>query len=264
MKPMLRMVPVGVARSARVEAADEIRLFCLPHAGGTPAVFRAWPRLASDRTAVYGYDLPGQGARFREKAFDELQALVDALLVATAPLLDRPFVLFGHSLGGLLAFELAHALRRAGLPAPRLAALSACRPPERLDRRGRRRVATLSDDELVAELRRLGGTPEKLLDDAELRPLILPRLRSELGMLDDYVSRTEAPLDAPILALAGEDDAMVPPAICVGWRRHTRAAFSLEVLPGDRFFHVADPKRVVATLQRAAVLPGADPEAWRA
>ncbi|MGH1555837.1 thioesterase II family protein [Streptomyces sp. L7] len=138
--------------------AAAIRLVCLPYAGGSAAVYRTWNQLVPSDVAVCPVELPGRGMRIGEQPFSRLAPLVRALADAMEPLFDRPFALFGHSLGGLVAFELARLLRRRGWPVPCHLFVSASAAP------ARRREPVLhnaSDAEVKARLLAFNGTPRE-------------------------------------------------------------------------------------------------------
>lgn len=218
------------APQARLAAAT--RLVCLPYAGGSAAVYRTWDQLVPNDVEVCPVELPGRGRRIGEHPFSRLAPLVRALADAMEPLLDRPFALFGHSLGGLVAFELARLLRRRGWPVPCHLFLSASAAP------ARRREPVLhnaSDAELKARLLEFNGTPREILENDELMELILPVLRADFAVLETYEYHEEPPLDVPITVFGGIHDRTVRPSELEGWRGQSTSS-RLHLLPGDHFF----------------------------
>jgi medium-chain acyl-[acyl-carrier-protein] hydrolase len=166
--------------------------------------------------------------------FNRLLPLVKAISQALLPHLDKPFAFFGHSMGGLVSFELARLLRNqynlnsvhlfvSGSRAPQVPAL---RSP----------IHALPESLFLAELRRLNGTPEAVLENAELMQLLLPTLRADFAVIETYVYATEPPLDCPITAFGGLQDQEVNCNHLEAWRNQTSASFSLQMLPGDHFF----------------------------
>jgi medium-chain acyl-[acyl-carrier-protein] hydrolase len=148
--------------------------------------------------------------------------------------LDVPFTLFGHSLGALIAFELVREFRRSGRPSPALLVASGCRAPQVPDLAPP--VHGLPDAEFVAELRKLNGIPETISQNSEYLGLIVPTLRADLTLYENYVYNQEEPLPCPIVAFAGVDDSKAPAPAVAAWAAQTQAAFSLRVFPGDHFF----------------------------
>ncbi|WP_157252096.1 thioesterase II family protein [Nonomuraea typhae] len=226
-----------------------LRLFCFPHAGGNAAFFRLWHRTRHD-LEVRAVQYPGRADRAAEPFADDVQVLAKQLAEAVAPLLDRPAVLFGHSLGALIAYEVTHALRAMGR-AP--AALVVSGRHAAHDHRGTT-TFTGSDDDLVAELARLGGSAPELLADPEIRRLALPAVRHDYRLDETYAHRHDRPLDRPVLALIGADDPEVSPGQAARWGELTTGPFTQRSLPGDHFY-LADRRADVLRAVLATVPP---------
>jgi medium-chain acyl-[acyl-carrier-protein] hydrolase len=178
--------------------------------------------------------LPGRGRRLREPLYTRMPALVEGVLQGIKPLLGKPFMFFGHSMGAMLSFELARQLRREKLPLPLHLFVS-----------GRRAVQIpLNDDftynlpepEFIGEISRLNGTPQEVLQHPELLSLILPVLRADFELVQTYEHTAEPPFDFPISALGGLDDHDVPWEQINAWREQTTSSFKLHMVPGDHFF----------------------------
>lgn len=206
------------------------RLFCLPYAAGSVAVFHDWQLPGTEIVAL---EPPGRGRRFGEPLLERVEPLVDDLLPEVADRIDGPFALFGHSLGGLVAFEIAHRLQAdgvkplvlfaSGIRAPHLGPLT---PPASL----------LGDEDFRRRLRELNGTPQELLDNDELMDLMVPVLRADFSVADNYVCRPRPPLNCPVVAFGSLRDPEVDLPALRGWEEHTSARFTAHVLPGDHFF----------------------------
>jgi medium-chain acyl-[acyl-carrier-protein] hydrolase len=223
---------IWLTRAPRSNA--RLRLFCLPYAGGGSSIFRNWQECLAPSIDPVPIQLPGRDARLLEKPNPDVHAVVEMLSEALEPYLDRPFALFGHSLGALISFELCRRLRLNGCPAPVRLFVSAFHAPQN-PRRGKT-IHHLSDSEFLEELRELGGTPEAVLRDRELMQILLPIVRSDFQMHETYAYRESAPLDCPISAFGGLQDRHVPEADLRAWRAQTSADFSLKMFPGDHFF----------------------------
>jgi len=226
-----------------------LRLFCFPYAGGSAPVFHPWRDALPESVEVCAMQAPGRGSRLGERPFTRLLPLVAALSKAIPSLLDRPFAFFGHSIGGLVAFELAHRLRASGGPAPLRLFVAGCNPPQLPNPHPP--IHNLPDDALIDELRALDGTPEAVFDHKELMALMLPALRADFALLETYTYRPRPPLEVPITVFGGADDRRAPPDGLDAWRAQTGAAFALHVLPGGHFFLHDSQDRLLALLADA-------------
>jgi medium-chain acyl-[acyl-carrier-protein] hydrolase len=210
-----------------------LRLFCFPYAGGGATVYSTWPRSLPPHVEVVAVQPPGREGRLGEKPFHNLDDLVAAMHPELLQHMDRPFAFYGHSNGGLMAFELARTLRRTGGPMP-LHMFIGGRPAPQVKRD--ENIHALPHDEFIAELRRYAGTPEEILQNAEIMELIMPLLRADFSIGETYAYRPEAPLALPITAYGGERDDDVPPEEIEAWREQTSAEFRRVMFPGDHFF----------------------------
>lgn len=211
-----------------------LRLYCFPYAGGSPAVFRGWPDLLPAGVEVCAVNLPGRAQRIRERPCDTVAAMVADVTAGLAAESPVPFVFFGHSLGGLVAFEAARALRRRGAPLPELLMVSASLAPQ-CDR-SERRNESLSDASLIAKLKRWNGTPPEILENQELLAFFLPVVRADLHAHNTYDFTPEPPLDVPIVAYGGTEDPLTREEDLVPWGDLTTEGFALERIAGDHFF----------------------------
>ena len=208
------------------------RLFCLPYAGGSASINREWRNGPLQRCEVNPVQLPGRERRIAEPSFARMNQLVPEF-VRNLPL-DKPYALFGHSLGGIVAFEAVREIVRRGLPPPAHLFVSGTTPPQLCPNRPPR--FALSRENLIEEIRKLGGTPEEVIQTPELLDLMLPILRADFAVLDTYHYRDGDPLPCPISAFASDRDAEVTPIEALDWRHQTQREFHFELLPGDHFF----------------------------
>lgn len=218
----------------RPNPAAELRLFCFPYAGGGAMAFHGWAQRLPTEVELVAVQYPGRGSLLGVPPFERIDPLTQAVVELLTPRLDVPFAFFGHSMGALVAFEAARALRERLLTQPVHLFVSGSGAPHR--RTERRSFHNLPDAELIDELRRLGGTPPEVLDNPELLSLFLPILRADFAVCDNYVYAHGTPLDTPISAFAGDGDFETEPEACAAWREQTTAEFALRVLRGDHFF----------------------------
>jgi medium-chain acyl-[acyl-carrier-protein] hydrolase len=230
-----------------------LRLFCFPYAGGGASLFYSWTTAFGSDIELNPVQLPGRENRLLDSTFIRLAPLVETLAQVLAPCLDRPAAFFGHSMGALIGFELARQLRTLGNRDPVFLIVSGHRAPHLPDRRPP--IHHLPDPRFLEEVRRLNGTPEEILQNAELRELLLPVLRADFTVCETYRYHAGRPLDCPIYALGGQQDPGVNPDELAAWQSHTRGTFNLHMLPGNHFFlHSAQPlllKAINQTLRGA-------------
>jgi surfactin synthase thioesterase subunit len=216
-----------------LNSGSALRLFCLPYAGGNSTIFRGWQQAMPDGVEVCPIHLPGRGSRFQEPSLKRIDAIVQNLAPALVPHLSRPFAIFGHSMGALIAFELARHLRSSYSLEPARLFVSAWRSPEIAIAR---KEYELPDEQFISVLRRFNGTPDEILENAEALELLLPILRADFEVTQTYVYRADTPLDCPIRAFAGLNDLSPTAALMRPWKQHTTSSFSMSILPGDHFF----------------------------
>ena len=211
-----------------------LRLFCLPYAGSGASIYRTWSDSLPADVEVCPVQFPGRGTRLMEAPFTHLSPLVESLAHALGPLLDKPFAFFGHSMGALVAFELARLLRRQSGVLPVCLFVSADRAPQIPARY--RPIHALPEREFLTELLDMNGTPQKVAEDSEFMRLMIPVLRADFAVYQTYLYKTEAPLNCRISCFGGVQDRRVDRSDLEGWRDQTAASFSLQIFPGDHFF----------------------------
>jgi medium-chain acyl-[acyl-carrier-protein] hydrolase len=212
-----------------------LRLVCFPFAGGGSALYYPWGRDLPAGVEVCPVHLPGREDRIGEPPLARIEPLVEALAEEFRGQGTTPYAFFGHSLGGLVAFELARRLRGLSATGPVHLFVSATRAPQRPG--ARPAMHHLDDARFLAEIqRRYQAIPAAVLSEPELMALLLPALRADFAMFDHYTYRPEEPLDLPISALGGRDDPEVGTDDLRGWRDQTRGPFSLRIFDGDHFY----------------------------
>ena len=210
------------------------RMFCLPYAGAGASIYRAWPAALRGEAEVWPVHLPGRERRLSDPPADTVQALATQTARGSAGDLDRPFVLFGHSMGALLAFEVARALRRAALPQPLALLVSGYGGPHLPDTRPP--IHALPDDAFKEAVAALDGTPADVIANDELMALLLPLLRADFRLVETYRTRPEPPLDLPIHIYAGCRDRDTPQDALEAWGDCTRAGTTITLFEGGHFY----------------------------
>jgi surfactin synthase thioesterase subunit len=178
--------------------------------------------------------LPGREERMREAPFAHMQPLVEAAARALEPYLHTPFAFFGHSMGAMISFELTRYLRRQGWPLPLqlfVSGFSAPQLPLALPS-----MHELPDEEFLAALVNLNGTPASVLEDNGLMRMLMPLLRADFAVYETYTYLAEAPLDLPISAYGGLRDTRAPRQALEEWRAQTTKRYTVRMYDGDHFF----------------------------
>ncbi|WP_327364766.1 thioesterase II family protein [Streptomyces sp. NBC_01296] len=231
-------------RNFRPAPQAPVRLFALPHAGGSASFFVPMAAALSPAVDVHAVQYPGRQDRRTEPNETDLARLADRIAEAVLARQDgRPYALFGHSMGAMLAFEVARRTESAG-PGPAALFVSGRQAPCR-DRADD--WLPLTDEEIIEELRALDATSAGLLDDPEVQLMFLPALRADYQAVRTHHHRPGPPLRTSVTALTGDDDHMCAPAKADFWREHTDGDFELHVLPGGHFF-LADRLDEVAAI----------------
>jgi len=226
-----------------------IRLFCFAHAGAGASTFHGWPELVGPGVQVTAVQLPGREDRIRERAHEDLEALLGELVPVLAGAVDGPYALFGHSMGALVAYEAARRLVVQGVPAPVhmfASALGAPHAPYRT-----RYVSTLPEKEFKRAMVTMSGLPKEAVQEPAFLSLLLPTLRADFRLCESYEHVDSAPLPCRLTVLTGADDDVAPLDLAL-WRELNTGRFRIRVIDGDHHF-VVTHRRQVAEVVRAGL-----------
>ncbi len=230
------------------------RLVCFPHAGGSASYFFPVSRSLEPTMDVLAVQYPGRQDRRRETPIDDVPRLADAIVDELGPWSDRPLILFGHSLGATVAFEVARRLENLGTVPLGLFASGRRAPTRTRDEWVHQR----GDDDLVAEIATLAGTDAQVLGDPELVRMILPAFRADYKAAETYRYHPGPKLSCPIVSLIGDADPQVTSDEADDWREHTTGGFELHVYPGGHFYLNHHTRSVLERLTtHATSLPAA-------
>jgi medium-chain acyl-[acyl-carrier-protein] hydrolase len=223
-----------------------VRLFCFPCGGVGASPYKQWPEALGPLFDVCALHPPGREARRSEATITEIARYMDEVMEAVRPLLDKPFALFGHSVGALVVFELARRLRREGAPMPLHLFVSGRHAPQWVMAE---KAHSLPDAAFVDLLRTLNGLPAAALESRELMEVMLPLLRDDCALHESYVYASEAPLAVPISVFAGVDDPTAVEEQLEAWGEQTTGRFLLRRMAGDHFYLNAHREALLAAIR---------------
>lgn len=221
-------------RAPRQPGNAACTLFCLPYSGGGASMYYGWQRLLGPQVEVAPIHLPGREDRANEPLSHSAEAIAEAIAVAVADRGDRPYAIYGHSMGAWLGFEVIRVLRRRGAQLPFRLYPAACLPPDVTW--PLTACVELPDDDFLNVLVERLNAPAQAWAIPELRALALPVLRADFAWIAGYQHKVEPPLAVPLVGLAGADDAEAGSLPMLGWSRQTSESFRLHTVPGDHFF----------------------------
>jgi medium-chain acyl-[acyl-carrier-protein] hydrolase len=233
-----------------------VRLLCLPYGGRGSSLFRSWPGSLPASADLWAVELPGRERRFAEPAISGIGQLLDQLTPALEPLLDLPVVLFGHSMGALIAYRLAVALQERFAAGPATLVLSGAHAPW-AEESPTKRLTALTDDELLGEFEKWGGSAAELRKHPHLLEMMLPTVRADFALCES-VSALPAPakpeLSCRLVLMGGRDDPHYRPASALAWRDITTAPPVQQSFAGGHFFMDSDAAGLLRVLGDEAEL----------
>ncbi len=231
---MLMNKPSCVSYFLRNEAAT-VRLFCFHYAGGNANVFNKWHAFLPKNLEVVAIQLPGRMSLSTMRPCTDIGTAITYLSKnILSYLIEKPFIFFGHSLGGLISFELARFMQTYHGITPRKLITTACRPPRKP--RGEKKISTLSEQGIIEELIAYNHTPRELLENSELMQIALPIIRADFAINESYSYQPGQLLNCPITVYGGIDDSTVKQRELDDWCIETKDQFKLQMFSGDHFF----------------------------
>lgn len=232
---------------------DKIKLFCLPYAGGSATVYHGWRRYLGHNIELHPVELAGRGKRFKVPFYENMHEAIDDIFnFIRKDLENGGYILFGHSMGGQLAYELCYKIKEASLPGPRHIFLSGRRPPHRVKIKPEKILHNLPEAEFKKEIGELGGTPQEFFEHQELLDLFLPILRADYKILETYdYAEKEDRLDCPITIFSGTEDTEALIEEMREWDRYTTKEFQSYQMAGGHFFLHEHAERIVGIINSA-------------
>lgn len=229
--------------------AAPLRIFCFPYAGAGASMYASWARQLPEQVEVIAIQLPGRESRFSEPLLDDVPTIVSAIAREMKPLLaQKPYLLFGHSLGAILAFEIARYIERMALICPLHLVVSGRQAPRSCVRD--EPIHHLADEEFIEELRKLESTPNEVLSNEDLMAFLLPRIRADFAAAYDYRYERGPKVGFPVTAFGGTDDEDVGDQGLLDWEEECSGEFEALFFEGDHFFIHSAEKQVLDRIGR--------------
>jgi len=224
-----------------------LRLFCFPYAGGGAASFYGWTNVLPSDVEIVGIQMPGLESRLMEPPIRSVSSAVQMLVNVILPKLNKPFALFGHSLGAFISFELTRKLSKQYGLAPVHLFVSGIRAPQIPDTNSP--IHHLPESAFLAELHsRYNGIQNEILQDPDIMQEVLPGLRASFEMYESYKYMSGDPLECPITAFGGLQDNTASQEDLEAWRHQTKGIFTLHMIPGNHFFLHFERQHFLRTL----------------
>ncbi|MBO1255102.1 thioesterase [Alteromonas sp. 5E99-2] len=212
----------------------QLKLICFPYAGGSISTYTSWAQYLPENVELCIVQLPGRGQRMFEKPHTNMQAVINELISVLPQYIKSPYIVFGHSLGSRIAFELMLTLHNLNLPLPEYFIASGSRSPD--SSLNKKNIFHLPNDEFIHELEKLNGTPKAVLENKELMDLFMPLLRADFELVDTYCYLGTAKLNCQITILGGIDDTDISKEQLANWQQFFIPTVNIHMIPGNHFF----------------------------
>lgn len=227
---------------------SKIRLFCFPYAGGSAVIYNKWQPWLHPKIELIPVELAGRGRRIQEALYKDLPDIIEDVFREVSPKINgAPYALFGHSMGGMIAYELAQKIIDCRLPRPEHIFFSGRRAPHS-KRKDRKQYHLMDDDTFIREVVELGGTPPEFFQHPELAELFLPLLRSDFKM-SELATYDEPlrPLDTDISVLLGKEEDLIAEE-CDAWKYHGSRRCTIHYFNGGHFFLHDETEQIVGII----------------
>ena len=225
---------------------DKIRIFCFPYAGGGASAYRNWGTYLPNYVGVYPIQIPGRENRITEKALTDMCKLTDKIVSAIHPYLDTPYLVFGHSLGAKISYEVCNELREKQDNAPCHLIVSGSRAPHIPEPEP---LHHLQDVDFIEAMKRYSGMSKECLENRDLLNLFLPIFRADFILDETYCFTKYEKFDFPITALYGDQDQDSEIDTVEAWSEYTNTSFNKKVFHGEHFFIKTSEKEVLAYIK---------------
>lgn len=229
---------------------DKVTLFCIPYAGGSAVIYSKWKKYIDDCIEIVPIELAGRGKRFSEDQYDNIADAVDDVYEAIKNKIKGPYALFGHSMGSIIAYELAQKIKNSDIPNPQYIFVSGRKPPH--IERDEKIVHKLPDDEFIKEILDMGGTQKEIFENNELLELFLPIIRKDFRIVENYKYVNKSSLDIDMIVLYGDEE-KIQHNEAKQWSIHTNKSCKIFKIEGNHFFINHSSKEVVDIINNIVV-----------
>lgn len=226
-------MPIKSFKPIRVKRDATIDLICFPYAGSGASLFTSWLDYLDLKINLYGFQAPGKEDRISEDLIEDLDSLVQLATQEIQQLIQGPFVLFGHSLGSVLAFEITKSLEKQAI-SPKLMILSGRQPPEFGSKM--QSISHLGDDAFIEQLKKLQGSDSRVLENRELMELLLPIIRADFKISECYRDFSGLKVQCPLIALGSNDDPWINKNDFNAWQNYSHKPVKIQFFPGGHFY----------------------------
>lgn len=225
------------------EHKSPLLLFLFHHSGASVSKFRDWATALNGFVEVIGIQLPGREERFGENLLFTSKEVSDSLIKVFPEYLDRPFMMMGHSMGGILAFDFINCLKKNNYKLPQHFLVSGKGAPHLPN--PNKLLYNLPQHEFVEELIKYNGIPMNIIDKPEIMEFFLPIVQADFSISDTYVYTSTPPLSCPITAFGGTKDPFVKEEYIKEWKNHTKSFFEYQMFEGGHFFLIEEAARPI-------------------
>ncbi|WP_143317582.1 thioesterase domain-containing protein [Clostridium sp. HBUAS56017] len=224
-----------------------MKLFCLPYAGGASTIYYKWKKIIDPRIEIRAIELKGRGSRYGENLYNDLsEAVEDIYKIIKEEITNDDYSIFGHSMGSILSFELYHKIIGEGMPRPKWMFFSGHRAPDFIKEN---KIYKLPDKQFVNKVVEFGGTPNEVVENKELMDLVLPILKSDFRMLEEYIcAKKERLIECNVAVLFGKQDKITLDEL-KGWGKFVNKEINFYPFEGDHFFINHEYEKIIGIIE---------------
>lgn len=222
--------------------AAKARLLCFAYAGAGAFIFRTWKQFIPSDIELIGIQLPGRETRFKEPRIHDFNTLLSEVMPALTPYLDKPLILFGYSLGAMIAYELALKFQEQSLATVEHLIIAASRPPSHIAQDPSFKDGSLYKEATLRKMHEYQGTASVVMDSPEMLDIFIPIMQADFALLASYQPTQGILLNCPVSVLFGEQEAENTLEKALQWKALTTGIFKHYMIPGRHFFIHESPE----------------------